>query len=555
MKQRRRRHGQWLTGGCCLVFLFAAAVAGAEVEVAFVTKLLAPDGAPVDRFGYTAALSDDRLVVSALGDDDMGAGAGALYVFGRNQGGPDNWGFLSKLVASDIGPFDRFGQGLSLAGDVLIAGILNTSLPRPGAAYVFDLSGEASEWREVARLAPADSTVNDFFGRFLATDGDTALIGAFGEDSAAKASGAIYVFEADPLDPAAWMEISKIKAPEPTEGGFFGRRFGFDGDALVVAAIGDDAAGEDAGAAHAYQRVPLSPTDWQFVRTLRPDELAPLDNFGRHTSLDGDMAAVGAWRHDAAAPDAGAVWLYRRFTAGGAAWADVAKLLPEDPSGDGRFGIGLAMDADLLAVGAPFQDGAAQDTGIVYVFARNADGRDAWGEVARLIAPDAQADDLFGYWLTFSDGTLVVGARQDDNRNGWDAGAAYVYQVSQPLADVGLRLSGASRPIEAGQPQVVRAWLRNSGPAVATAFRLAGELRGALSLETVQTANDGECRIEPSGGLIYACDLGDLAPGETVRVDLLILPQAPGPFLHAADSGSLVADPDRSNNSARFLLE
>ena len=138
-----------------------AALADGTVYVTFVKKLLAPDGAANDRFGY-------------------------VNVFERNAGGVNNWGAVAKFVASDGADDDRFGQGLSLAGDVLFVGPFNYETPKPGAAYVFDLRGPPGAWGEVARLVPSDGTVNDFFGRFLATNGEIALIGAFGEDSAAS---------------------------------------------------------------------------------------------------------------------------------------------------------------------------------------------------------------------------------------------------------------------------------------------------------------------------------------------------------------------------------
>ena len=108
-----------------------AALADGTVYVTFVKKLLAPDGVANDRFGYVHSVDGDRLAVSALGDDDAGADAGSVTVFKRNSGGVNNWG-------------------------------------------------------AVARLVPSDGTVNDFFGRFLASNSEIALIGAFGEDSAAS---------------------------------------------------------------------------------------------------------------------------------------------------------------------------------------------------------------------------------------------------------------------------------------------------------------------------------------------------------------------------------
>jgi hypothetical protein len=46
-------------------------------------KLLPADGAPNDRFGYSAALFRGTAVLGAIFDDDRGFNSGSAYVFPR----------------------------------------------------------------------------------------------------------------------------------------------------------------------------------------------------------------------------------------------------------------------------------------------------------------------------------------------------------------------------------------------------------------------------------------------------------------------------------------
>ena len=61
----------------------------------------------------------------------------------------------------------------------------------------------------------------------------------------------------------------------------------------------------------------------------------------------------------------------------------------------------------------------------------NQGGADGWGQVAKLTASDAQADDRFGASVSISGDTLVVGAPYED-AGGSEAGAAYVFTIRPP---------------------------------------------------------------------------------------------------------------------------
>ncbi len=74
-----------------------------------VKKLVASDAQADDAFGHSVAVSGDTAVVGAFGEDAGGQYAGAAYVFGRDEGGADNWGEVKKLTASDAQAGDWFG--------------------------------------------------------------------------------------------------------------------------------------------------------------------------------------------------------------------------------------------------------------------------------------------------------------------------------------------------------------------------------------------------------------------------------------------------------------
>ena len=92
----------------------------------------------------------------------------------------------------------------------------------------------------------------------------------------------------------------------------------------------------------------------------------PSDWFGRSVDIYGDIAVVGAPGDDGLATNSGAAYVFRRQ---GDSWVEVQKL---DAAGDAeqhdQFGFDVAVERDLIAVGARWDDDAGSDAGAVYLF-------------------------------------------------------------------------------------------------------------------------------------------------------------------------------------------
>ena len=87
-----------------------------------IKKLLANDAQAGDFFGVRVSISGDYAIVGASHEDTGGNFAGAAYIYFKDQGGTDNWGEVTKLVASDAEPGDYFGRSVSISGDYAIVG-------------------------------------------------------------------------------------------------------------------------------------------------------------------------------------------------------------------------------------------------------------------------------------------------------------------------------------------------------------------------------------------------------------------------------------------------
>ena len=106
------------------------------------------------------------------------------------------------------------------------------------------------------------------------------------------------------------------------------------------------------------------------------------------------------------------------------------KLTAKDGAYGDFFGISVAISDGTIVVGAHNDDDKGSNSGSAYVFEKS-DSSDAtsWTQVVKLTAKDGAANDKFGFSVAISDGTIVVGAYGDDDK-GSASGSAYVFEKS-----------------------------------------------------------------------------------------------------------------------------
>ena len=279
-----------------------------------------------------------------------------------------------------------------------------------GAGTPFDpLVGNES------KITAPDAAELDQFGRAVAIDGDTAVIGAFRGDGNVDDSGAAYVYV---RAGDTWTFQQQLTAPDGGLDDSFGRAVALSGDTVLIGAAQDDDDGEDSGSAYVFAR---SGTTWTLQQRLTGSEIAAEHFFGWSVALVGDIAMVGA------IGDAGFVGAVYVFTRSGTTWAEQQKLKVDDGEAVDQLGVSLAMDADTLLASALFGDGATADTGAVYVFVL-INGN--WEFQEKLFPSDDGADDWFGWSVSLAGDSALVGAPFHDHSGLLSAGGAYPFDRS-----------------------------------------------------------------------------------------------------------------------------
>lgn len=308
-------------------------------------------------------------------------------------------------------------------GDVTVAGDTVTINPAFDLAYgisytvsidsgaLVDTSGNpfgglsSEQWKfttaaqptQQAQITAFDAGTDHWFGSGAAVDGDTLVVGAYGEDGY---SGALYVYERAGAN--RWQLRQKLKVSGASDIGFV---VDINNDTIITSSFTEDNA---AGAAYVFTR---SGSTWTQQQRLVASDRADGDEFGNDVAVSGDTAVISASQ---AANAQGAAYI---FTRSGSTWTQTAKLTAGDAANGENFGQQVAIAGEIAIVSAP---GDNNDQGAIYFFRGSA----GWSQRLKLGAADGLPGEQFGFSVALDDAgnRAVVGAVGDDG----DLGAAYV---------------------------------------------------------------------------------------------------------------------------------
>jgi hypothetical protein len=374
-------------------------------------KILAFDGAANDQFG-ACYLEGDTALVSSWLDDDRGTDSGSAYVFIWNG---TTWILQQKLFAYDGAAYDYFGYFVSLSGDTALIGAPgdNDNGVDSGSAYIFTRSG--TTWTQQAKLNASDGAADDMFGCHVSIFGDTALIGAWYDDDKGVDSGSAYVFT---RSGTTWTQEAKLLALDGQDFDNFGQFVSLYANTALIGAMNDDDKGVDSGSAYVFTR---SGTTWTQQTKLLASDGEAGDVFGNFVSLYYDTALIAAGWDDDNGMNSGSAYV---FTRTGSTWNEEAKLLASDGEEGDQFGFTVSLYDDTALIGANWDDDKGIDAGSAYIFTRSGT---TWTQQAKLNASDGEEGDNFGGLTICLDGDTAFIAADHDNDKGVDSGSIYVF--------------------------------------------------------------------------------------------------------------------------------
>ncbi|MDA8745846.1 Ig-like domain-containing protein [Rubripirellula amarantea] len=398
-----------------------------------------------DRLGYSVDVDGDFAVVGAYSDDPGGVtNAGSAFVYQRTQ--PNSWTQVAQLSGDAVAQ-SSFGWSVAIDGDtVAVSAQYDGELGfRAGAVYVFGRNeGGSDNWGQVVKLHGDDTVKRDLFGRSVDLSGDEIVVGASTADPLGSASGAAYVFKRDMGGANNWGQVKKLTGSTQAAGDRFGHSVSIDGEHIVVGAFRHDGVGNDSGAAYLFKRDRFGVDNWGELKVLEAPDGAAADNFGTSVAIRGTTVAVGAPLDDEGGVNQlGSVYVYDRNTGGNNNWGQTAKLLADGGSAGDRFGTTVSIDGTRIVAGSPQADGGGDNSGQAYLFE---DLGGVWQQTRVLVNEQVTTADQYGIAVAVGGDTAIVGSWLD-NRPANNSGGAYAFDLRTDVATVTVTVNPANNEL------------------------------------------------------------------------------------------------------------
>lgn len=336
------------------------------------------------------------------------------FSFTTSPAGPGDM-IVQEVVAADSVSSDYFGNAVAVSGDTAVVGAFGDDDmgSSSGSAYIFSKDG--TNWVPSGKITASDGAAGDYFGISVAVDANIIVVGAYCDDDAGSCSGSAYIFEN--ID-GQWVETAKLTAGDGAAYDYFGYAVACTGDQVLVGAYGDDDMASYSGSAYVFEKIDGV---WSQTAKFSPDDGVSYGYFGRAVSISSNSALIGAYGDNDNGSYSGSAYLFEKIDG---IWTLAHKFTADDGMTYDYFGNAVAISGGNIIIGAYGDDNLGSNAGTAYLFEKN-DG--AWQAAGILTAPDGAASDFFGKTVALDGNRAVVGAYGDDDQGSY-SGSAYVFE-------------------------------------------------------------------------------------------------------------------------------
>lgn len=402
------------------------------------TKLFGDDGNEYSYYGYSVDIQDNTLVVGEIRDtypDNLEGGTAYIY---KNTGNGWNNSLQTK-IKPDPG---SIVYDLALDSKTIVIGTPNDTTSQgyhSGSVHVYRMNERSSISINNIQLIESDtgtSSATFTITRKGTSPGDLnqsetiefkTLDGTASAGIDYSAFGGTIVFQADPNETIQTQTITiTIYGDLLSEIDEIFR-------VMLFNHVGSSSLGNTTGTATIINDD--FPELIQSQSVLPPPTLNSTDHFGNDIAVYEDFMVVGAIDSDLVANNAGAAFVYRRNQQSTPdndsddTWDYYSTLTAFDAAEGDFFGTSVAIDRGTIVIGAKGDDDLGSESGSAYIFRWIGIG---WVFDQKITSSDGEAGDNFGTSVAIEDFTIVVGSPYHDEFNlsyEDEAGAAYVFAL------------------------------------------------------------------------------------------------------------------------------
>ena len=408
-----------------------------------------------------------------------------------------------EVVPRPEGGSTNWGHSVDISGTTLIAGY-TSYVGNSGGVFIMDYDGK--KWELLQQMKTPDGNTRDWYGHAVALEGDIAVVSAYehgGKKPVAggplgEGPGLVYVYQRGGKE---FAEMAQLKGDGIQNNDRFGFSVDISGNTLIAGTPFHD---EEKGAVYVYV---LDGNKWTEQAKLQADDAGVKNRFGWDCAVHENTIVVGAPLAAAPARLSGAAYVFKRQ---GDAWAQVAKVTPEDGDGGDSFGVSVDVSKSRIIVGANKDENEVKkrSSGSAYIFQIIGD---AVTQEAKLTADEPQEGAGFGLTVAIDVNRALVGAPSADTKRGDDSGAAYAFIKDGPNWVLQARVIPV-KGVEEGQGLT-------SGDNMGSAVAIDGKFGRKLNFAAIGVQWDAHPDGGDDEGSVYVFDTAD-AEGLNIKLSV-----------------------------------
>lgn len=390
-----------------------------------------------DKFGCSLSMDDDIMAIGTCHTEDGPWFDGYIYLFQKDRGGVDNWGFVKKVLppeSEETGRDNFFGNSVVVSGDTLFVGDFDFKNDRSmlGAVYIFQKDeGGKDNWGLLTSIT-SDEEEDRSFGATLAVSENMLAVGSL------YANGSVHLFQQDESDKKKWVKVQKLTVSHDSESSRFGASIVIDDDIMLVGAPAEMHEGMKSGVVYVFEKGSDASNSWKEVNIITPSSLDDDQWFGGELSQQDNLLLVGARNKDIPGVEAvGAVYIFKKNSDLPHNWKEIQTIVPSVISPYTDFGSSLSFGDGFFVVGSSGTYNSVTKVGI-YLFEPDENGK--WQEIEQQTCPCGALDVGFGRAVAVDGTKVLVGALWDGDEDEGisETGSAYLfYKTEKDIGDTG----------------------------------------------------------------------------------------------------------------------
>ena len=324
-----------------------------------------------------------------------------------------------EIVLRPEGGNTNWGHSVDINGTTFIAGYTSYT-GNSGGVFIMEQTGK--RWELLDHFKTPDGGTRDWYGHAVALEGDIAVVSAYEHGGKKRTAGEVlgegpglvYVYK---REAKGFAEMAKLKGEGIQNNDRFGYSVDLSGNTLIAGTPFHD---EEKGAVYVYQR---DGDKWKQQAKLQADDAGVKNRFGWDCAIHENTIVVGAPLAAAPARLSGAAYVFKRQ---GDAWAQVAKITPDDGDGGDGFGAAVDVSKSRIIVGANKDENEAKKrgSGSAYIFSGVGN---VYAQDAKLTADEPQEGAVFGFSVALDVNRALVGAPATDTKANENSGAVYAF--------------------------------------------------------------------------------------------------------------------------------